>query len=127
GSGASQVGARVGAQVAPGGPRVSVIVEPGASVPMSEAQTAPATVDPAHRLRRMRRTPPPRSLVRETRIHPRQLVAPIFVQPGRGLRDPISSLPGVARLSPDEAVAASRRYAELGSRGCGLLFLPGCL
>jgi porphobilinogen synthase len=72
----------------------------------------------------MRRTPALRSLVRETRVHPRQLVAPIFVQPGRGLRDPISSLPGVARLSPDEAVAESRRYAELGIGGVILFGLP---
>jgi delta-aminolevulinic acid dehydratase/porphobilinogen synthase len=41
---------------------------------------------PAHRLRRLRRTASLRELVRETRLHPRQLVAPIFVQPGRGAR-----------------------------------------
>jgi len=103
---------------------VNVALEPVVSLPEVEVQTAPATVDPAHRLRRMRRTPALRSLVRETRVHPRQLVAPIFVQPGRGLRDPISSLPGVARLSPDEAVAESRRYAELGIGGVILFGLP---
>ena len=45
-------------------------------------------VDPSHRLRRTRRTEALRSLVRETRIHPRNLVAPLFVQPGHGRRDP---------------------------------------
>ena len=40
-------------------------------------------VDPANRLRRTRRTETMRAFVRETRLHPRQLVAPMFVQPGR--------------------------------------------
>ncbi|MBA3876231.1 MAG: porphobilinogen synthase [Anaerolinea sp.] len=72
----------------------------------------------------MRRTAALRSLVRETRLHPRQLVAPIFVQPGRAVRDPISSLPGVARLSPDEAVAETARFSELGIGGVILFGLP---
>ena len=94
--------------------------------PLRESGVDPAspTVDPAHRLRRLRRTPALRSLVRETRIHPRQLVAPIFVQPGRGIRSPISSMPGVARLSPDEAVAETHRYAALGIGGVILFGLP---
>ena len=99
-------------------------------VPDAPAFGQPAAEDdqpsvlPAHRLRRTRRTAALRSLVRETRIHPRQLVAPIFVQPGRGLRSPISSLPGVARLSPDEAVIETARYAALGIGGVILFGLP---
>ncbi len=65
--------------------------------------------------RRTRRTEALRELVRETRIHPRQLVAPIFVRPGRGLREPVGSMPGVERVSPDEASATSsgsRRWAS---------------
>ncbi|TAK00617.1 MAG: porphobilinogen synthase [Chloroflexota bacterium] len=81
-------------------------------------------VDPAHRLRRTRRTPSLRALVRETRVHPRQLVAPIFVQPGRGIRSPISSLPSVDRVSPDEAAADVARYVELGLGGVILFGLP---
>jgi porphobilinogen synthase len=81
-------------------------------------------VDPAHRLRRLRRTPQLRALVRETRLHPRQLIAPLFVQPGTGRRDPISSLPGVSRLSADEAVAETLRLAELGVGGVLLFGLP---
>ena len=64
----------------------------------ARATGMPAThsaVDPAHRLRRTRRTDALRSLVRETRIHPRNLVAPIFVQPGHAQREPIGSMPGV--------------------------------
>ncbi len=83
--------------------------------------TAP---DPAHRLRRFRRTASLRELVRETRLHPRQLVAPIFVQPGRGQRAPISSMPGVPRLSPDEVVSEARRLAQLDVGGLILFGLP---
>ena len=85
---------------------------------------ATIAVDPAHRLRRFRRTSALRALVRETRLHPRQLVAPLFVQPGRERRDPISSLPGVFRLSPDEAVVEARRLARLDIGGIILFGLP---
>jgi porphobilinogen synthase len=81
-------------------------------------------VEPAHRLRRTRRTETLRSFVRETRIHPRNLVAPLFVQPGSGRRDPIGSMPGVERLSPDVAVAETRRLAALGVGGVILFGLP---
>ncbi|HSO30509.1 MAG TPA: porphobilinogen synthase [Candidatus Sulfomarinibacteraceae bacterium] len=103
---------------------MNVLTEP-APVPV-EADSRPSTppVDPAHRLRRLRRTSALRELVRETRVHPRQLVAPMFVQPGRGVRNSISSLPGVARLSPDEAVAEATRYADLGIGGVILFGLP---
>ena len=80
--------------------------------------------DPTHRLRRFRRTASLRELVRETRLHPRQLVAPIFVQPGRGQRAPISSMPGVSRLSPDEVVSEAHRLAQLDVGGLILFGLP---
>jgi porphobilinogen synthase len=63
-------------------------------------------------------------MVRETRLHPRQLIAPLFVQPGRGRRDPIDSLPGVARLSVDEATAEARALEDLGIGGLLLFGLP---
>jgi porphobilinogen synthase len=76
------------------------------------------------RLRRLRRTPALRALVRETRLHPSMLVAPLFVQPGAGRRDPIGSMPGQARLSPDVATAEAARLAELGVGGVILFGLP---
>ena len=81
-------------------------------------------VDPAHRLRRTRRTEALRSLVRETRIHPRNLVAPIFVQPGHELREPVSSMPGVNRVSVDEALIDARALAAAGVGGVILFGLP---
>ena len=77
-----------------------------------------------HRLRRSRRTPAIRALVRETRLHPSMLVAPLFVRPGRGIREPIASMPGVERRSPDEAVAQARALAGLGVGGVIVFGLP---
>jgi porphobilinogen synthase len=76
------------------------------------------------RLRRLRRTPALRSLVRETRLHPSMLVAPLFVRPGFGIREPIGSMPGQAQLSPDVAAEEAARLAELGVGGVILFGLP---
>ncbi len=76
------------------------------------------------RLRRLRRTPALRALVRETRLHPAMLVAPLFVRPGVGVREPIASMPGQARLSADLAADEAARLAELGVGGIILFGLP---
>ena len=57
-----------------------------------------------HRPRRLRRTSALRSLVRETRLDPGQLIHPLFVCPGDGVRREIKSMPGVFNLSIDELV-----------------------
>ncbi len=76
------------------------------------------------RPRRLRRTAALRSLVRETRVQPSMLVAPLFVCPGSGLREPVASMPGVARLSIDVAEEEARRLAGLGVGGVILFGLP---
>jgi len=76
------------------------------------------------RPRRLRANPQLRELVRETRLHPAQLVAPIFVVSGRGRREEISSLKGHARLSPDLAVAEAERLTSLGVGGVLLFGIP---
>jgi porphobilinogen synthase len=58
---------------------------------------------PATRLRRLRSTPAMRSLVRETHLRPSALIYPLFVCEGEGVRREISSMPGVFKLSIDEA------------------------
>ena len=78
----------------------------------------------ARRPRRLRRTPALRTLVRETRLHPAMLVAPLFVCPGVGVREPIGSMPGVARMSADVAVLEAAHLAELGIGGVLLFGLP---
>ena len=79
---------------------------------------------PELRLRRLRRTPALRGLVRETRLSPEQLVAPLFVRHGRGLREAIASLPGVSRLSPDEAAAEAQRLHADGVAAVILFGIP---
>ena len=93
-----------------------------------EPQTAPMVdrrpVAPRDRPRRLRRTAALRDLVRETRLHPKMLVAPMFVRPGRALREPIASLPGVDHVSVDEAVRDAERYAAAGIGGVIVFGLP---
>jgi porphobilinogen synthase len=79
---------------------------------------------PALRLRRLRRTPALRALARETRLTPERLLCPLFVRPGRGVREPIPSMPGQFRLSVDALVAESRELADLGIGGVMLFGLP---
>jgi len=79
---------------------------------------------PPPRPRRLRRTPALRALVRETRLHPSMLVAPLFVRPGSGVREPVVSMPGVERVSTDVAAEEAVRLAELGVGGVILFGLP---
>ena len=79
---------------------------------------------PVTRMRRLRRTEPMRSLVRETRLHPGALVYPLFVCPGEGLRREIGSMPGVFNLSIDEVLKEAEACAALGIGGLLLFGLP---
>ncbi len=79
---------------------------------------------PVHRPRRLRRSETLRSLVAETRLSVDQLVAPLFICAGEGRREPIPSLPGHARLSPDQAVKEAASLAALGVRSVLLFGLP---
>jgi porphobilinogen synthase len=78
----------------------------------------------ADRPRRLRRTAALRSLVKETRLAPGQLVMPLFVISGRDRSEPIESLHGHARLSVDRAVAKARELAQLGVGGVLLFGIP---
>jgi len=79
---------------------------------------------PTLRLRRLRGSPAMRALVRETRLTPDRFVAPLFVRKGKARREPISSLPGVDRVSPDEAVALAQELRSLGVPGVILFGIP---
>jgi porphobilinogen synthase len=63
-----------------------------------------AALTMTRRLRRLRRTPAMRALVRETRLSPDMLMLPLFVCEGEGVRREVASMPGVFNLSVDEAV-----------------------
>jgi len=74
--------------------------------------------------RRLRRTPALRDLVRETRLHPAMLVAPLFIRPGHGIREEIGSMPGQHRLSVDELPAEAHRLIQVGVKSVLLFGLP---
>ena len=69
---------------------------------------------PATRMRRLRSDDFIRRLVRETQVSVDDLICPMFILDGEGQREPISSMPGVERLSIDLAVQRAGRLHELG-------------
>jgi len=79
---------------------------------------------PEIRLRRLRRTESLRALVRETTLNPGDLIYPLFICPGEGVRNPISSMPGVFNLSVDQALREAEEAASLGIGGLLLFGLP---
>jgi porphobilinogen synthase len=76
------------------------------------------------RLRRLRRTPALRSLVREARLAADQFILPLFVTEGTGARREVSSMPGVHQMSVDEAVRESREAWSDGVPAVLLFGLP---
>ncbi|HEX7050953.1 MAG TPA: porphobilinogen synthase [Longimicrobiales bacterium] len=76
---------------------------------------------PEYRPRRMRRTEAMRRLVRETAVAPGDLILPLFVVPGKGVRRPVPSMPGVHQTSVDELVRDAAEAQDLGI-GAVLLF-----
>jgi porphobilinogen synthase len=81
-------------------------------------------VFPEYRPRRLRRTEAFRSLIRETRLTADQLVYPIFVMPGKNIRQEIPSMPGVFRLSVDQLAREAKECLALGVNSVILFGLP---
>ena len=79
---------------------------------------------PARRMRRLRRTPELRAMVRETALEPADFVLPLFVRTGERLRRPIPSMPGVAQMSADVLVEECRAAADDGVRAVLLFGIP---
>ena len=73
-----------------------------------------AAAYPAVRLRRNRKANWSRRLVAENTLSAADLIWPIFVMDGKAKREPVSSLPGVDRLSVDQAVEAAHQAVKLG-------------
>ncbi len=69
---------------------------------------------PINRFRRLRATPALRAMVQENVLSVGDLIWPVFVRDGEGLREPIASMPGVERLSVDLVVEAAREAEALG-------------
>jgi porphobilinogen synthase len=79
---------------------------------------------PTGRPRRLRRTAALRDLVAHTRLHPRELVLPMFVKEGLDAPHPIGSMPGVVQHSRDSLRKAAAEAAQAGLGGLMLFGIP---
>lgn len=79
---------------------------------------------PQRRLRRLRRTPALRRMVRETRLHPDDLIAPLFVREGIDEPQPIGSLPGQMQHSRESLREEARQLKDLGVPAVMLFGVP---
>jgi porphobilinogen synthase len=79
---------------------------------------------PTRRMRRLRRTPILRRMVRETSLAPSDFIAGVFVVSGEGVRQEVKSMPGVFRVSPDVLVEDAAVLAERGVPSLILFGIP---
>jgi len=79
---------------------------------------------PALRMRRLRRNETIRTMVRETTLDAADLIYPLFVKFGKGVRNEVSSMPGVFQLSPDMLPAEIDELKSLGIPAVILFGLP---
>ena len=85
---------------------------------------SPSPGFPTIRLRRLRHNPLLRRMVRETALSIDDLIYPLFVRPGRGVRNEIASMPGNYQLSVDTLVDEVGQAADLGVRAFILFGIP---
>jgi len=79
---------------------------------------------PQYRLRRLRKTDLFRRVFRETQLRPDDFILPLFVRPGKGIKQPISSMPGQFQLSVDLLVKEVKEVKSLGIPGIILFGIP---
>ncbi len=79
---------------------------------------------PIYRPRRLRRTEALRGMVRETEVNVRDLIYPLFVIEGKGIRRDMVSMPGVCQLSPDRLAEEAKEVASLGIPAVILFGIP---
>ncbi len=79
---------------------------------------------PRTRPRRLRRSETLRSMVRETRLSRDDLILPLFVVEGSGVREPVASMPGVFRHSVDQLVLECKETRDLGIPSVILFGIP---
>ena len=79
---------------------------------------------PTYRPRRLRQSATLRQLVRERQLSASQLVLPLFARSGRKLRRPITAMPGVFQLSPDELLREAAQAHQAGVPAVLLFGIP---
>jgi porphobilinogen synthase len=71
-------------------------------------------MDIIRRPRRNRKSENIRRLVRESNVRVDDLIMPLFVKEGNSIREPIPSMPGIFRFSPDELLKECKEIYQLG-------------
>jgi porphobilinogen synthase len=79
---------------------------------------------PQNRLRRLRKNEIFRKITRETHLRPEDFILPLFVRPGKGVKQPISSMPGHSQLSIDLLINEVEEAQSLGISGVILFGIP---
>ncbi len=79
---------------------------------------------PAVRLRRWRKSPSLRKLIQETKVSVNNLVLPLFVRPGKNIRNPISSMPGQFQFSLDQLLLEIKEAHQLGIKAILVFGIP---
>ena len=80
---------------------------------------------PATRLRRMRKSPALRAMMRENTVTVDDLIWPVFVMAGKDAETPVSSMPGVVRRTIDRVATAAKEAQDLGIRAICLFPYTG--
>src|SRR5207247_937551 len=97
------------------------VVRPRAPSPRGPGQEERVMAHGMFRPRRLREKPLLRSLIRETTLAVDDLIYPLFVVHGRGVREPIASMPGQARLSIDALELLARTSVSHGEAGADMV------
>jgi porphobilinogen synthase len=79
---------------------------------------------PIQRGRRLRRSEAIRQMIRETELSPSDFIYPLFITEGRGVRRPVTSMPGIYNLSIDNALEEARQAHSLGVPAVILFGIP---
>jgi len=81
-------------------------------------------VFPEYRPRRMRRNEALRTMIRETTLSAGQLVYPLFIVPGKNVKKPVASMPGVHQISVDQLAGEAKELLGLGVNAVILFGIP---
>ena len=79
---------------------------------------------PEYRSRRLRKNENFRRLIRETQLSVNNLIYPLFAVPGKNIKNPIQSMPGIFQMSIDNIVGEAQKARELGIPGILLFGIP---
>jgi len=81
-------------------------------------------VFPEYRPRRMRRNEALRALIRETTLSADQLIYPLFIVPGKKVKNEVRSMPGVYQISVDQLASEAKQLLSIGVKSVMLFGIP---